>query len=66
MSVAKSDNFRAWLRLVDLELTRRCGLGHDDLADQHWRDWFNDGMTAAEAAEECLINEGLPGLALEE
>jgi hypothetical protein len=58
--VAKSNHFREWLRQVDLELTKRCGLIHDDLADQPWRDWFNDGFTAAEAAEECLINEGWP------
>ncbi len=61
-----TDHFREWLRQVDLELTKRCGLSHDDLADQHWRDWHNDGMTAAEAACECLVNEGLPGLVGEE
>ena len=60
MKVSKSDHFREWLRQVDIELTRRCGLSHDDLADQPWRDWFDDEMSAAEAAEECLVIEGFP------
>ncbi len=59
--MAKEDQFREWLRQVDTELAKRCGLSHDDLADQPWRDWFNDGFTPAEAAEESLINEGWPG-----
>ena len=57
--MSESDHFRAWLKLVDLELTKRCGLNHDDLADQPWRDWFDDDISAADAAEECLVNEGL-------
>jgi hypothetical protein len=60
VKVSKSDHFREWLRQVDIELTRRCGLSHDDLADQPWRDWFDDEMSAAEAAEECLVIEGFP------
>ena len=64
--MAKGDDFREWLRQVDLELAKRCGLSHDDLADQPWRAWYDDGLTAAEAAGECLFNEGLPGLAVEE
>jgi hypothetical protein len=59
-TVAKGDHFREWLRQVDIELNRRCGLSYDDLADQPWRDWFDDDLSAAEAAEECLVNEGLP------
>ncbi len=54
------DGFRAW-RQADTELANRCGLSHDDLADQPLRAWHDDGLTAAEAAEECLGNEGWPG-----
>jgi hypothetical protein len=45
--MAKEDQFREWLRQVDTELAKRCGLSHDDLADQPWWDWFNDGFTPA-------------------
>jgi hypothetical protein len=64
--MAKGDDFREWLRQVDLELAKRCGLSHDDLADQPWRSWYEDEMSAPEAAGECLVNEGLTGLAVEE
>ncbi len=64
--MAKGDDFREWLWQVDLELAKRCGLSHDDLADQPWRSWHDDDMSAAEAACECLVNEGFPGLAVEE
>ena len=60
------NRFQNWLQQVDLELTKRCGLSRDDLADQPWRDWHDDGLTAAEAAGECLVNEGLPALADDE
>jgi hypothetical protein len=60
--MGKGGHFRAWLREVDLELAKRCDLSHDDLADEPWWDSYHDGLTAAEAAGECLVNEGLPGL----
>jgi hypothetical protein len=58
-TVSECGHFPAWLKLVDVELTKRCDLSHDDLADQPWRDWFDDDISAAELAEECLVNEGL-------
>ena len=30
----------------------------DDLADQPYRAWFDDGMSPEEAADETLSNEG--------
>jgi hypothetical protein len=64
--MANADHFRDWLRQVDTELAKRSGLSHDDLADQPWRAWYDEGMTPAEAAGECLVNEGFPGLAVED
>ena len=63
--MANADHFRDWLRLVDTELAKRCGLSHDDLADQPWRAWYDERMTPAQAADECLVSEGFPGLAVE-
>jgi hypothetical protein len=52
--------FESWMSKVDGKLLATSGLTHHDLADQTWRDWFNDGMPAAEAAELCLKDEGFP------
>ena len=60
LALAKEDHFREWMQQVDLELTMRCGLNHDDLSDQPWRDWYDDGMSATEAVNDFFINEGLP------
>lgn len=43
--------FGLWLYLVD----RRIGfLTHRDIADWHWRDAFDDGVSPTEAAREAL------------
>jgi hypothetical protein len=42
--------FNAWIDQVDAILTGACGLGVSDLADAPYRDWFEDEMTAREAA----------------
>ena len=52
--------FRAWKRKVDAVLTRTCGLSSSDLADQPYRDWFDDGVTPAQAAKMVLEEEGFP------
>lgn len=64
--MAKGDDFREWLRQVDLELAKRFGLSHDNLADQPWRSWYEDEMSDPEAAGECLVNEGLTGPAVDD
>jgi hypothetical protein len=53
-------SFQVWLNQVDKVLRGICGLTHNDLADQTWFDWFRSGMTPAEAANECLADEGFP------
>jgi hypothetical protein len=51
--------FQEWLQEVDGHLEATIGLGHRDLPDQTWRDWFEDQVDPAEAAEYALDNEGL-------
>ena len=58
MSTTADKNFRIWLAKVDAVIGRICGLSHSDLADQCWRDWFEDGVTPAQAAKRCLAEEG--------
>ena len=51
--------FEEWLKQADYTLESLVFLGHDDLPDQTWRDWYNDGVTPADAARMTLENEGL-------
>ena len=53
-------SFKQWMQLVDLEIASICGLSHMDLADQMYRDWFDEGWAPREAAIEALENEGFP------
>ena len=46
--------FALWLALTDRRVTRRVGLGIFDLADTTLADFFEDGMTPAEAADAVL------------
>ncbi len=51
-------SYEDWMDEVDSALENICGLNHYDLADQTWRDWFDDEMEPEEAARECLENKG--------
>lgn len=51
--------FAAWMAQVDRILMQKGGLSHHDLADQTWRDWYDDEVSPANAAWEALDNEGL-------
>lgn len=58
---ANQDRFDAWMHEVDVELRKRSGLTHVDLAGQSWWDWcICDDMSAADAAEMALEDEGFP------
>jgi len=55
----KPMGFEKWMEKVDAVIGRLVGgLSHEDLADQTWRDWYNDGVTPKEAAEMALEYEG--------
>jgi len=50
--------FIEWIGDVDRVIRRGTfGLTHRDLADQPWRAWFNDGLTAREAARDAIRSE---------
>jgi Family of unknown function (DUF5419) len=55
---AWQDRLNEWMHKVDRALLKRCGLTSRDLADQCYADWFDDGMSPAEAAELVLEDEG--------
>lgn len=51
--------FKEWMEEVDRAIARTVlGVTSLDLADQPFRDWFDDGMSAAEAATLTLQDEG--------
>lgn len=52
--------FAQWMRAVDEAVYATAGVSVHDLADQPFRDWYEDGLTPQEAAEETLIDEGFP------
>lgn len=53
-------DFHAWMDDVDLAVEALCGLSTLDLPDKTYRDWYNDGMSADEAADLVLEEEGFP------
>lgn len=58
---ARAENeqrFRAWVREVDAIVIQTAGISIHDLADISFRDYFDEGMPAAEVAQEALENEG--------
>lgn len=46
--------FDAWMKQVDSKMVGMSGLGASDLPDQPYADWFEDGMSASEAAQLSL------------
>ncbi|UXE05141.1 hypothetical protein SEA_MACH_96 [Mycobacterium phage MaCh] len=50
-------SFEQWMQRVDRNLERLCGLTHRDIADQTWHDWYDDELSAHEAAEMAFSNE---------
>lgn len=53
--------FDAWMTKVDSKVIRTVGLSVHDLADQPFRDWYDDDMTPDEAAQLALAGEGWVG-----
>lgn len=51
-------SFTAWMRHVDMAVQNIAGVSVHDLADQNFRDMYEDGVSAVEAADEILENEG--------
>ena len=53
-------SFEEWMEQVDRVIAKICGLGYMDLADWHYWDAWNDGISAEEAAFSVLEEEGFP------
>jgi hypothetical protein len=47
-------SFDAFMAAVDEVLVRKCGVSSADLPDCCYRDWFDGGMTAGEAADNAI------------
>lgn len=58
--------FALWLYLTDRRVARRVGVSLFDLADVTLRDWYEDGLSPAEAAEEALASDDTYGLLVAE
>jgi len=48
--------FEAWMRKVDAELVKRCGLQSSDIDDWRYRDDFENRVTPARSAARALRN----------
>ncbi|MCP4424433.1 MAG: hypothetical protein GY803_08085 [Chloroflexi bacterium] len=57
-------SFETWMSQVDAAVSGMAFISVYDLADQPFRDWYNDGYSPREAAEEALESEGYPMEAL--
>lgn len=52
--------FEEFMREVDREIAKVCGLGHSDLADFLYYDAYESEEDPADVAREVLENEGFP------
>ncbi len=52
--------FKKWMKAVDKAVSAIAGIGVYDLPDAPFSDWFEDEMSASEAAHELLEAEGFP------
>jgi hypothetical protein len=50
--------FKKWMSEVDIAVAGRAFVSAYDLPDQPYRDWFEDGMSADEAAVAVLADAG--------
>lgn len=52
----------SWMRQLDTECVKNFGIGIDNLPDQPYYDWYDDGFDVQEAIEEIAEREGLEEL----
>jgi hypothetical protein len=46
--------FAEWMKLVDLEVGRKCGLGYEDLPDYCYADAYEAGLSPARCAARAI------------
>jgi hypothetical protein len=51
-------SFEEWMKAVDRQAIRKAGISIHDLADQPFRDLFEDGLDPAEVVADILEDEG--------
>lgn len=52
--MVKKKSFDAWMKEVDLNIEKKCGMASLDLPDQPYRSWYEDGMSAKSAAAKAV------------
>jgi hypothetical protein len=50
------DRFEAWLSTLDDICLNEMGISYQDLPDQLFRDWFDDGLTPEDAYYQMMEN----------
>lgn len=58
---AGDESFAGWMQKVDAAIEAKVGLVALDLADQPYRDWYEDGLRPTTAAAHALRDEGFTG-----
>lgn len=56
MPTAKNGGFTVWMAQVDRNVAALCGMSAADLSDAPYRDWHEDGASAASAAKRAIRN----------
>jgi hypothetical protein len=56
-AITPRDRFEAWLIQLDDICLQEMGISYQDLPDQLFRDWFDDGLTPEDAYYQMIENE---------
>jgi len=59
--ITNADRFEAWLRALDDICLDEMGVSYQDLPDQSFKDWFDDGLSPEDAYYQMIENE-YPGV----
>jgi hypothetical protein len=59
--ITNADRFEVWLKALDGICQTEMGISYKDLPDQHFRDWFDDGLSPEDAYYQMIENE-YPGV----
>jgi len=53
-----STSYEIWMNQVDTIFEQALGVSYEDLPDQTYRTWHDEGWSAAEVVKEVLSREG--------
>lgn len=60
----RKPTYEAWYGSVSAYMETTIGLSPDDLADQPWQIWYDEGLSPRAAAKEALAEEGFGSMDL--